>query len=118
MDKTSKNKMKMPYLSEDYMGNEDRNLKKKYVFNENNWKVYDGKQEKDNKVLQTQKKMEERNMVQAEMTNSIPWGKLAVAMAFVPKQEWAQVYADDVAFERGTIFPELDKPFIGEGVPE
>ena len=39
---------------------------------------------------------------------------LALAMGFVPDQIWQNVYNDDVALARGTIFADLDKPFIGE----
>lgn len=36
-----------------------------------------------------------------------------VAMAYVPWQTWNHVYAFDKALCTGTLFPELDKPFIG-----
>ena len=39
---------------------------------------------------------------------------LALAMGFVPYQSWETPYATDVALSRGTIFPGLDKPFLGE----
>lgn len=39
---------------------------------------------------------------------------LALAMGFVPDQVWQNIYTDDVALARGTIFADLDKPFIGE----
>ena len=39
-----------------------------------------------------------------------------LAMAYVPIQIWCKTYEPDVALERGTIFPALDKPFIGEGI--
>ena len=39
---------------------------------------------------------------------------LSLAMAYVPFQQWETPYEDDVALSRGTIFPCLDKPFIGE----
>ena len=39
---------------------------------------------------------------------------LALAMGFVPDQLWQNIYNDDVALARGTIFADLDKPFIGE----
>ncbi len=38
-----------------------------------------------------------------------------VAMAYVPYQQWGQVYPAESGLERGTIFPELDKPFLGGG---
>ena len=45
---------------------------------------------------------------------SIPAGLLSLAMAFVPTQ-----YDPVLAFSRGTIFPALDKPFLGEeAVPQ
>ena len=43
-------------------------------------------------------------------------GKLALAMCYVPVQEWTDVYDTDTALKRGTLFPCLDKPFIGERV--
>ncbi len=39
---------------------------------------------------------------------------LPLAMAYVPMQKWADTYAPAAAIDRGTIFPELDLPFIGE----
>lgn len=38
-----------------------------------------------------------------------------LAMAYVPWQEWKNIYNPDVAFRRGTIFAELDLPFCGRG---
>lgn len=38
----------------------------------------------------------------------------SVAMAYVPYQEWEKPYTDSVALSRGTMFPCLDKPYIGE----
>ncbi|WP_330397633.1 spore coat associated protein CotJA [Lachnoclostridium sp. An196] len=35
------------------------------------------------------------------------------AMAYVPWQHWHRVYDLDKALACGTIFPELDKPFLG-----
>lgn len=40
--------------------------------------------------------------------------KTPIAMAYVPYQMWEKPYDDVVGFTRGTIFPSLDKPFIGE----
>lgn len=37
-----------------------------------------------------------------------------VAMAYVPVQMWEKPYDTATALARGTIFPSLDKPFIGE----
>ncbi len=38
------------------------------------------------------------------------------AMAYVPWQYFTTVYEPDKALEIGTIFPELDKPFLGRGM--
>lgn len=34
-----------------------------------------------------------------------------IAMAYVPFQQWGEVYSEDEAFETGTLFPELNFPF-------
>lgn len=39
-----------------------------------------------------------------------------VAMAYVPFQQFGQLYPPENGLERGTMFPELDKPFLGGGV--
>ena len=36
-------------------------------------------------------------------------------MAYVPWQYFTNVYDTDKALEVGTIFPELDKPFLAAG---
>lgn len=38
----------------------------------------------------------------------------ALAMAYVPWQYFSNTYEPDRALEAGTIFPELDKPFLAE----
>lgn len=38
---------------------------------------------------------------------------MPVAMAYVPWQHWNHIYDLDKAFCCGTIFPELNKPFVG-----
>ena len=40
--------------------------------------------------------------------------EMPYAMAYVPFQQWQKPYDSDAALKRGTIFPCLDKPFIGE----
>lgn len=37
----------------------------------------------------------------------------ALAMAYVPMQHFKNVYELDEALQVGTIFPELNKPFLG-----
>lgn len=37
------------------------------------------------------------------------------AMAYVPMQKWEHIYESEQAMERGTLFPQLDLPFLGKG---
>lgn len=39
---------------------------------------------------------------------------MPLAMAYVPYQTWGNTYSENVALERGTIFKELDLPFLGK----
>ena len=56
---------------------------------------------------------------QALPADSIDPRLLSLAMAFVPMQEFGTPYDPTLAFSRGTIFPALDKPFLGEeAVPQ
>lgn len=36
-----------------------------------------------------------------------------IGMAYVPYQQWQEPYDADMALDRGTMFPELDLPFMG-----
>ena len=38
-----------------------------------------------------------------------------LGICYVPMQEWEQVYDEDTAFSAGTLFPGLNKPFLGGG---
>ncbi len=40
--------------------------------------------------------------------------KLPLAMAYVPMQKWRDLYDVDVGLSRGTVFSELDLPFLGK----
>ena len=40
---------------------------------------------------------------------------IPLAMAYVRWQRWQDVYEPCKAFQHGTIFMELDKPFLGQG---
>ena len=40
---------------------------------------------------------------------------IPLAMAYVKWQEWQNMYEPCEALERGTLFQELDKPFLGKG---
>lgn len=56
---------------------------------------------------------------QALPADSIDPRLLSLAMAFVPMQSFDTPYEPALAFSRGTIFPALDKPFLGEeAVPQ
>ena len=39
--------------------------------------------------------------------------EISVAMAYVPFQQWCDVYQCDKALCQGTVFPVLDLPFMG-----
>ncbi len=39
---------------------------------------------------------------------------ISLAMAYVAMQQWKDLYDPDLALERGTIFAQLDMPFIGK----
>ena len=43
------------------------------------------------------------------------WNDMSLAMAYVPWQMWRDIYEAENGFCRGTIFQELDKPFLGKG---
>ena len=47
-------------------------------------------------------------------TSDVLYG-LPIAMAYVPWQEWHNLYPLEKSLCRGTIFEELDKPFSGTG---
>lgn len=53
-------------------------------------------------------------MEERMMREMCPQNFPALAMAYVPVQKWQNLYTPEVGFHRGTIFAELDKPFIGE----
>ena len=39
---------------------------------------------------------------------------MPLAMAYVPMQKWRNIYEADVGLDRGTMFCELDLPFLGD----
>lgn len=41
--------------------------------------------------------------------------KLPLAMAYVPWQTWDKTYSMDDILSKGTLFPDLYKPFLGAG---
>lgn len=46
---------------------------------------------------------------------AIPCEDMVLVMSYVKMQQWDQTYEAETGLERGTIFPELDLPFVGEG---
>jgi len=46
----------------------------------------------------------------------IPKESCSLAMAYVPWQTWETMYNEEQALEIGTVFPSLDKPFLGRGI--
>ncbi len=40
---------------------------------------------------------------------------MVLAMAYVPDQAWETPYDVKEGLDRGTLFPSLDKPFLGGG---
>lgn len=50
------------------------------------------------------------------MPNPTPFpSKTPEAMAYVPFQQFGTMYPPEKGLQTGTIFPELDKPFLGAG---
>ena len=37
-----------------------------------------------------------------------------LAMAYIPRQEWGKTYEPQTALEQGTLFPDLNFPFLGK----
>lgn len=52
------------------------------------------------------KKNSERFNNMSEFPDETPLG-----MAYVPFQQWGDIYSLEDAFDKGTIFPQLDFPF-------
>ena len=53
--------------------------------------------------------------VPAPMPRRDSWNDMSLAMAYVPWQVWRDIYDAEKGFCKGTIFQELDKPFLGKG---
>ncbi len=56
----------------------------------------------------------QRNEVQTNETSLFPQN-ISLAMSYVPYQQWQNIYDTDDAFAAGTLFADLDKPFLGYG---
>lgn len=42
----------------------------------------------------------------------VDFSNYPIGMAYVPMQRWGKIYDLDAGFSRGTIFPDLDLPFL------
>ncbi len=45
--------------------------------------------------------------------SNVPLEGLPLAMAYVPMQQFGELYSESEALTKGTAFPDLDKPFCG-----
>lgn len=54
-----------------------------------------------------------RNTQPVQMCHSDPLAAFPLAMAYVPWQSFHTIYDFREGLSRGTILPELDKPFCG-----
>ena len=48
---------------------------------------------------------------QVRTVTQYDFAAMPLAMAYVPPQSWGEIYPNDRALERGTLFPALDLPF-------
>ena len=75
-----------------------------------NWSQFQVKFEAiSDKLAITENRTKKRQQPKTAFPENTPIG-----MSYVPYQMWEKPYDDAVGFVRGTIFPSLDKPFIGE----
>lgn len=65
-------------------------------------------QPEDIQVMQ-QPKNAQTTKLPCAVTMELP----SLAMAYMPFQKWEETYDPEKGFEIGTIFPCLDKPFLG-----
>lgn|GEM_PF-1572786 len=81
-------------------------MQRMYDYHHNNMRMYS-----ENAYRQCEK----RNVIKKCCIQ--PEGKFPectpVAMAYIPFQDATEIYDECKAFERGTAFPCLDKPFLG-----
>lgn len=59
--------------------------------------------------------MQGKNNTASAAMPACPSFTVLPVMAFVPFQSWEQPYELKIGLNRGTIFPSLDKPFVGKG---
>jgi hypothetical protein len=54
-------------------------------------------------------------MQQTTETNEEQCIDMVLAMAYIKRQRWGELYDAEAGLGRGTMFPALDLPFVGEG---
>lgn len=70
-------------------------------------------------ILQTMTKKNKRQEAVADTAQSSGSGAIPanffIAASYVPAQVWENLLDEEAAFSAGTIFPSLNKPFLGGG---
>lgn len=75
-----------------------------------NFKLYDDIADSLSGENRMKYRADEMNNTMTRFPSETPIG-----MAYVPYQEIGEVYEPDTAFRNGTLFPELDYPFMAIG---
>jgi hypothetical protein len=58
--------------------------------------------------------MMDENMIDNKMLRNETIDKIRpLAMAYIPMQKWGPIYDPEKGLKQGTIFPDLDFPFLG-----
>ena len=60
----------------------------------------------------TFRKTENKNCEECKVTPNTALDNLPLTMVWVPMQEYKSLYECDTALVRGTLFQQLDKPFL------
>jgi len=59
--------------------------------------------------------MMNENMIDNKMLRNETIDKIRpLAMAYIPMQKWGPIYDPEKGLKQGTIFPDLDFPFLGK----
>lgn len=56
-----------------------------------------------------------QNQISMPMAKRDTYKDMSLAMAYVPWQTWRDLYEPEKGFHCGTIFQELNLPFLGKG---
>lgn len=52
----------------------------------------------------------------SQLQNDMFPTEISLAIAYIPMQKITTLYDDENSYKIGTLFPDLDKPFLGGGV--